>query len=88
MHFFTLAILAFTLLTPTAKASALFRMETKFASMTEKEVVVRSKSGERIRLRRDLLKKSDVDLLSKKSNGKFVTISILSQAIIKEESKQ
>jgi len=87
VRFFTLVFLA-TLLSSSAQASALFRLETKFASMNEKEVVVRNKNGERIRLRRDLLKKSDLDLLSKKSNGKFVTISVLSRAIIKEEGKK
>jgi hypothetical protein len=63
-------------------------METRFTSMTDKEVVVRNKSGERIRLHRNLIKKTDLDLLTKKSNGKFVTISVISRAIINEKGKQ
>lgn len=82
-----LALMATSLLSSAAHASALHRMETKFASMTADEVVVRNKSGKKIRLHRELIKKSDLDLLSKKSNGKFVTISVLSRAIIKEKGK-
>lgn len=82
------ALLAAILFSPAAQASALYRMETKFASMSEHEVVVRNKNGQRIRLQRGLLKKSDIDLLSKSPNGKFVTISVLSRAIIQEKGKQ
>lgn len=88
MRFLTLAILAATLFSPLAQAGALYRMETKFTSMNETEVVVRNKNGKRIRLQRDLLSKSDIELLAKKSNGKFVTISVLSRAIINEKGIQ
>lgn len=83
-----LAFVAAALLSPAAQASALYRMEAKFTSMTEKELVVRNKTGKRIRLHRDQVKKSDFETLTKKSNGKFVKFSVLSQAIINEKGKQ
>jgi hypothetical protein len=84
-----LAVMAIALLSASAaQASALHRLEAQFTSMNDKEVVVKNKSGKRYRLKRDLLKKSDFEMLTKKSNGKFVKFTVISRAIINEKGKQ
>jgi hypothetical protein len=78
-------VLAGLLTASGAEASALYKMNVKFASMTKKEIVVRNRLGKRIWLKRDLIKKSEQNLLEKKSQGKFVTVAVLSSAVIKKE---
>lgn len=84
MRYLFIALIGF-LTASGAEASALYKMNVKFASTTDKEIVVRNKLGKRIWLKKNLLKKSDQTLLEKKSNGKFVTVAVLSSAVIKKE---
>jgi hypothetical protein len=80
-----LVALIILLTAPEARAGALYKMDVKFASMTENEIVVRGRQGKRVWLRRSLIKKSDQALLEKKSNGSFVKIAVISSAVIKKE---